>query len=107
MDHPELQDLVDAPRERLDVEHKAWLNLKDREVQAGLPVDITRKFGVNPPAGMYFDEFNFVPLTAVLGGDGIESRRARLKGREVVEAAMQFYESRPDLTRDSDPRDLG
>ena len=36
MDHPELQDLVGAPRERLDVEYKAWLNLKDREVQAGL-----------------------------------------------------------------------
>ena len=36
MDHSELQDLVNAPRERLDVEYKAWLNLKDREVQAGL-----------------------------------------------------------------------
>ena len=36
MDHPELQDLVDAPRERLEVEYKAWLNLEDREVQAGL-----------------------------------------------------------------------
>ena len=36
MDHPELQDLVVAPRERLEVEYKAWLNLEDREVQAGL-----------------------------------------------------------------------
>ena len=36
MDHPELQDLVDAPCERLEVEYKAWLNLEDREVQAGL-----------------------------------------------------------------------
>ena len=68
--------------------------------QCLFPVDITRKFGVNPPVGMYFDEFNFVPLTAVLGGDGIETRRARLKDREIVEAAMQFYESRPDLTRE-------
>ena len=49
---------------------------------------------------MYFDEFNFVPLRAVLGGDAIESCRARLKDREVVEATMQFYESRPDLTSD-------
>ena len=68
--------------------------------QCLFPVDITRKFGVNPPVGMYFDEFNFVPLTAVLGGDGIETRWARLKDREIVEAAMQFYESRPDLTRE-------
>ena len=36
MDHPELQDLVDAPRERLEVEYKAWLNLDDGEVRAGL-----------------------------------------------------------------------
>ena len=68
--------------------------------QCLFPVDITRKFGFNPPVGMYFDEFNFVPLRAVLGGDAIETRRARLKDREVVEAGRQFYESRPDLTRD-------
>ena len=36
MDHPELHDLVEAPRERLDVEYKAWLNLDDREAQARL-----------------------------------------------------------------------
>ena len=36
MDHPQLQDLVDAPMERLDVEYKAWLDLDDREVQADL-----------------------------------------------------------------------
>ena len=32
----ELQDLVDAPNERLDVEYKAWLDLGDRAVQADL-----------------------------------------------------------------------
>ena len=36
MDHPQLQELVDAPVERLEVEYKAWLNLDDREVQADL-----------------------------------------------------------------------
>ncbi len=68
--------------------------------QCLFPVDITRKFGFNPPAGMYFDEFNFVPLRAALGGDAIETYRARMKDCEVVEAAKQFYESMPDLTRD-------
>lgn len=68
--------------------------------QCLFPVDITRKFGFNPPVGMYFDEFNFVPLRAVLGQDVIETCRARMKDCEVVEAAKQFYESRPDLTRD-------
>ena len=36
MNHPELHYLVDVPRERLEVEYMAWLNLDDREVQAGL-----------------------------------------------------------------------
>ena len=36
MNHPELHELVDVPRERLEVEYMAWLNLDDREVQAGL-----------------------------------------------------------------------
>ena len=36
MDHPQLQELVDAPTERLDVEYKAWLNLDDREARARL-----------------------------------------------------------------------
>lgn len=36
MENPELKDLVDAPRERLDAEYKAWLDLDDKAVQAKL-----------------------------------------------------------------------
>ena len=36
MESPRLQELVDAPRERLDVEYKAWLNFSDRETSAKL-----------------------------------------------------------------------
>ena len=36
MDYPQLQDIVDAPWERLDVEYKTWLNLDDKEAQAKL-----------------------------------------------------------------------
>ena len=49
---------------------------------------------------MYFDEYNFVPLSATLGDDAIEIYRARLKDHENVDIATQFYGSRPDLTRD-------
>ena len=66
--------------------------------QSLFPVDVNRKFGFNPPAGMYFDKFNFVPLKAVFGGAQIEAYKARLQGHELVEGAMSFYESRPDLT---------
>ena len=36
MNHSALHDLVDVPRARLEVQYMAWLNLDDREVQAGL-----------------------------------------------------------------------
>ena len=36
MDNPELRELVDAPRERLDVEYKTWLDLTDNETRAKL-----------------------------------------------------------------------
>ena len=36
MDNRELQELVDVPRERLDVEYKTWLDLDNRETRAKL-----------------------------------------------------------------------
>ena len=68
--------------------------------QCLFPVDIVRKFGFNPPVGMYFDKFGFVPLRAVFGEEAIESFRAGLRGHKAVEAAMDYYESRPDLTHE-------
>ena len=68
--------------------------------QCLFPVDITRKFGFNPPVGMYFDRYNFVPLMAVFGAAQIETYRARLRDHDFVQFAMQLYESRRDLTRE-------
>ena len=36
MEHPELQEIVDVPRERLRVEYKSWPDLKDNEARAKL-----------------------------------------------------------------------
>lgn len=66
--------------------------------QCLFPVDVIRKFGFNPPVGVYFDRFNFVPLEVVFGADFIDSRRARLHDHTLVEVAKDLYESRPDLT---------
>lgn len=66
--------------------------------QSLFPVDINRKFGFNPPVGMYFDKHNFVPLKAVFSGEQIEAYKARLRDHECVKSAMNFYDSRPDLT---------
>ena len=87
-----------------------WLNLARDTQQVALehlihlhpqclfPVDVTRKFGFNPPAGLYFDTFNFVPLDAVLGQEQIKNYRARMHDHDIVRGAMDFYNSRPDLT---------
>ncbi|MCY4463544.1 MAG: hypothetical protein OXC26_24595 [Albidovulum sp.] len=84
----------------LDVLRVALEQLVHAYPQCLFPVDICRKFGFNPPVGLYFDEYNFVPLAATLGDDAIEIYRARLKDHENVDMATQFYGSRPDLTRD-------
>ena len=84
----------------LDVLRIALEQLLHAYPQCLFPVDICRKFGFNPPVGMYFDEYNFVPIAAALGDDAIEIYRARLKDHEIVDLATQVYESRPDLTRD-------
>ena len=68
--------------------------------QCLFPVDINRKFGCNPPLGMYFDKFNFVPLEAVFGEAQIEVYKERLRDHAFVGDAMCFYESRPDLTEE-------
>ena len=75
--------------------------------QCLFPVDITRKFGFNPPAGMYFDEFNFVPLKAVLGGrrnrglsDTIEGSRGRGSGDAILRIKAGSHAR-------SDPLNLG
>ena len=39
-------------------------------------------------------------MQAVFGEEIIEIYRVRLKDREVIEGAMNFYRSRPDLTRE-------
>ncbi len=66
--------------------------------QCLFPVDINRKFGFNPPVGMYFDKYNFVPLEAVFGETQVEAFRSRLRNHGLVEGVMNFYDSRPDLT---------
>ena len=87
-----------------------WLALARDAVRIGLehlvhlypqclfPVDIIRKFGCNPPVGMYFDTFNFVPLDATFDVALVQSWRSRLHDHPLPKNAMNFYNSRPDLT---------
>ena len=66
--------------------------------QSLFPVDVPRKFGFNPPVGLYFNKIDFIPLNAVLGEERIKEYRERLGNREVIQDIMNSYESRPDFT---------
>jgi hypothetical protein len=66
--------------------------------QSLFPVNINRKFAFSPPVGMFFDEFNVVPLHAALGEEMMEKYRTAAKETELVEDVMKFYDSQPDLS---------
>ena len=66
--------------------------------QSLFPVDILRKFGFSPPAGMYFDRYNFVPLQAAFGEGRIKTYQSRLQNHETVENVKNIYDSQPDRT---------
>ena len=54
--HAELQELKEAPRGRVDIEYRAWLNVDDREVQAG----VARRPCANADHGGAFVVFQIV-----------------------------------------------
>ena len=94
---PVLQHWLVLARDALRIALEQFVYLHP---QCFFPVDVIKKFGFNPPVGMYFDKFSFVPLMAVFGTAQIETYRAQLKDHDSVQFAMQWYESRPDLTRE-------
>lgn len=66
--------------------------------QCLFPVNIVTKFGFNPPVGLYFDEFNFVPIQAIIDEAQLETYRTRLQDHYLVQLGKQWYESLSDLT---------
>ena len=66
--------------------------------QCLFPVSIVTKFGFNRPVGSYFDEFNFVPIQAIIDEAQLETYRTRLQDHYLVQFGKQWYESLSDLT---------
>ena len=66
--------------------------------QCLFPVNVVSKFGFNPPAGLYFDQFNFVPFQAVFHEAQLETYRTHLQNHDLVQTGKQIYELRSDLT---------
>ena len=64
------------------------------------PVTIYRKFGFNPPVGLFFDVSNSVPLQKALGDRQYKMFRDFYSEDERVRSALSYFYSFPDLTDD-------
>ena len=62
------------------------------------PVNVYRKFGFNPPLGVFMDESGAYPIEKALGAAAYNAYREHLKNAEPVRSHLEWYDSRPDLT---------
>jgi hypothetical protein len=88
-----------------------WLNLAHKVVSVILqllisaypmclfPVDIINKFGFSPPIGIFFDEYNTVPLKRALGQSSWYSYRNLFEKHDNVKSYLTYFESKQTLTK--------
>lgn len=61
------------------------------------PVDKYKKWGVSPPVGLYFDEYNYAAIREFLGAENLETLKLQLENCDDVVDLMSFYNSCEDL----------
>jgi len=61
------------------------------------PVDKYKKWGVSPPVGLYFDEYNYAAIREFLGEGNLETLKLQLENCDDVVDLMSFYNSCEDL----------
>jgi hypothetical protein len=66
--------------------------------QVLFPVDINRKFGFNPPVGIFFDEYNFIPLKIALGKKHIKEYQNYFRNNKDIVKLMEWFNSMKDLS---------
>lgn len=62
------------------------------------PIDVTRKFGFNPPMGLFFDPQSFAILEKALGKELIAAYRSWSEVDGAPPPEIQWARDRPDLT---------
>jgi hypothetical protein len=62
------------------------------------PIDVTRKFGFNPPMGLFFDPQSFAILEKALGKELIAAYRIWSEVDGAPPPEIQWAKDRPDLT---------
>lgn len=87
-----------------------WLNLTNKAVRHLLrlmicrdpiclfPVQIYRKFGFNPPAGAFFDEYNFIPLLQALTSSTVSELQVFFDKKDPPKSTLEWFYNWPDLS---------
>ena len=57
---------------------------------------LERKFGFNPPAGLFFDHSNFIPLERALGEETIRQYQEHYRDMEPPRDQLSWFNSHPD-----------
>jgi len=65
--------------------------------QSLFPVDLCRKFGFNPPIGLFFDQSGFTALKKAMSPEKLELYRKHYASNPDLESLADFYNTRPDL----------
>jgi hypothetical protein len=64
------------------------------------PLPLARKFGFNPPLGLFFDAANFAPLERALGSQVIATYRDHYRDRDPPQTQIEWFESRPERSEE-------
>jgi hypothetical protein len=62
------------------------------------PLELHKKFGFNPPLGIFFDHANFLPLREALSSDTTTRYQAHYRDQDPPKSQIQWFEAMPDLT---------
>lgn len=66
--------------------------------QAVFPVALYRKFGFNPPVGIFFDHWSGYAVEKALGDATYSAYRKHFRNLDPPRIQLEWYESHPDLT---------
>lgn len=95
------RDTQDGIQPWLDIVASALRIVLDLAVRCSpqclFPFDATRKFGFNPPVGLFFDASNSVPLAAAIGESILAEYRAFF-GKDGAPPQIEWAFDHPDLT---------
>jgi len=86
----------------LRIVHSTQRCLLDLSISNGpqslFPVQLLRKFGFNPPVGLFFDHSNYLSIEQALGADSVVTYRRHYERKDPPSALLDWFNSLKDLS---------